>query len=162
MVLSVNAVKLDGTGTTLPVSQPLSFPAATSVTLNVIVKGQNGAAINLAGAAVVLTIWSSLGGVPKLLLSVQATIDNAAGGLCHFDLADVTTLALKGAHVYELTLLQGAPPTRSSPSRRCTPPTRSTRRRRRSPSRRRSSLSALVRRVLRVRLAQRAPQVRQG
>lgn len=108
MQTSLIGVKLDNTGSLKQTSQSLEFSATTTVTINISVFGQNSAPINLAGSALVLTVRTSTFSTAKLVMSLQATIDNAGAGLAHFTIPNTAFATALGAYVYDVTLIDSS------------------------------------------------------
>lgn len=105
MQTSLTGVKLDGTGSLKQTAQALEFAATTTVTINISVTGQNGLPLNLTGCALVLTVNTSTYFNAKKVVSIQATVDNTAGGTAHFTIPNTTFALARGAYVYDVTLV---------------------------------------------------------
>lgn len=109
-LFKIAGVLLDGTGTTLPSPQNVTFPNGEDVTFQLTVSGQNGTAINITGYTGTLTIKTSqsVSSTPAIA-SLALTLTAPTSGQGTFTLPGATSKGYtSGLLWYDVFITSGA------------------------------------------------------
>ncbi len=108
MLVKIQGILVDGSGTATPVGQAISLPQGMDATVQLSVTNQAGAAVDLtAYQGLRLTVKSaSVGGIP--IASIAAVISDPTHGVCTFTLPGATTRQLLGTYVYDVVSTNGS------------------------------------------------------